>query len=133
WRRVRDAGYSLPPIVHPRSTVSESAKLGDGTTVMAGAVVNPGATVGIGCVLNTLCLVEHDDVIGDFTFIGPKAGLRGTVTLGSRALVGIGASIATSVVVGDDVIIGAGAVVIRPVPAATCVVGVPARPIGRRR
>ena len=56
-------------------------------------------------------------------------------TLGNNVVVGVGAAVLGSITVGDNALIGAGSVVLRPVPANTTVVGVPARVVregGRR-
>ena len=53
------------------------------------------------------------------------------VTIGKNVWVGGGALILPGVTIGDDAIIGAGSVVTRDVPAASTVVGNPARPVRR--
>ena len=124
---LRRAGASLHLAVHPRATVSASARVGDGTVVMAGVVINPSAIVGEGVILNTCCVVEHDVVVGHFAHISPNATLGGGVHIGDFSHVGLGASILPGIRIGAHVIIGAGATVTRDLEDAIVAVGVPAR------
>lgn len=84
-------GYIFPVLIHPKAIVDETAKIGEGTVIMAGAVVQADAVIGRHCILNSACSVDHDAIIGDYVHIGPGAHLCGNVTVGDGALVGVGA------------------------------------------
>lgn len=82
--------------------------------------------------------LHGDTTIGDCVIVGVHSGigLRGSFfndmgtkgpTVGAYTRVGTGAKILGNVTVGERAVIGAGAVVIRDVPEAATVVGVPAR------
>ena len=122
--------WKLPVLVHPSAVISPTARLGDGTTVMAQAAVSARARTGLGCVLNTGCSVDHDCVLGDCVHVCPGARLAGTVRVGSRSLVGTGSCIVPDVTIGAGVVIGAGAAVVRDMPNEVTAVGVPAKPRG---
>jgi len=121
------AGYRLPVLVHPSATVARGVCLGDGTVVLAGAVVNIDASVGRGCIINSGSVVEHDCVLGDGVHVCPGVSIAGEVRIGRCSWIGIGASIIQRVVIGDCVTVGAGAVCVRDVPNEQTVMGVPAR------
>lgn len=126
----RLTGVKWYTAVHPGATVSSmGTKIGEGTVIMAGAVVNPCTTVGRHCIINTRAGVDHDNRIGDYTHISVGATLAGTVTVGDTVWVGAGAVISNNLSVCSDCMIGAGAVVIRPVEEPGTYVGVPARKI----
>ena len=116
--------------VHPNAVVSSmETEIGEGTVVMAGAVINPCAKIGKHCIVNTCASVDHDNRVGDYTHISVGATLAGTVTVGETVWVGAGAVISNNITVCDGCMIGAGAVVVRSVEEPGTYVGVPARKI----
>ncbi|HEY3113555.1 MAG TPA: acetyltransferase [Gemmatimonadaceae bacterium] len=117
------------PLIHSRAAVSASAKLGDGSVVLAGAVVNPDAVIGRAAIINSGAIVEHDCALGDGVHVSPGAVLAGGVCLERLSMVGAGATVLPGIRVGEGAIVGAGAVVTRDVAAGATVVGNPARPI----
>lgn len=120
---------ALPAFVHPSAVVSPSAKIGDGTIVGAGVVINAAAAVGRAVMLETACVVEHDNQIGDGSCVGSGAVLAGSVTLGERALVRAGATVIPGIRVGSDSVVEAGSTVVRHVEDESRVDGTPARPV----
>lgn len=114
-------------VIHPRATVSKTARLGIGTVVMAGAIVNPDVVIGQHAIINTGATVDHDCVIGDHVHIAPGVHLAGGVQIGNNALIGIGSVIIPGVKVGNDTTVGAGTVIIKDVPSKVTAKGVPAR------
>lgn len=71
--RLEKLGAKLPPVIHPRSMVSPSAKIGEGTVIMAGAVVQTNAVIGCGCILSAGAIVDHDARLGDYCHINAGA------------------------------------------------------------
>jgi UDP-perosamine 4-acetyltransferase len=129
YERIATRGLALPVVRHPTAVVASSARLGDATVVLAGAVINPHAQVGRNVIVNTAAVIEHDCVIGDHAHVAPGALLAGDVWVGSGTHVGIGAVIIQGVRIGANAVVGAGAVVLRDVGDGQRVAGVPARPL----
>jgi serine O-acetyltransferase len=69
--------------------------------------------------------LQHEVTLGD-------NGYGGTPVIGSNVLVGAGAKVIGAITVGDGARIGANAVVVKDVDANTTVVGIPAKPVGRK-
>lgn len=116
--------------IHPEATVSKlDTSIGEGTVIMANAVVNPSAKIGRHCIINTGAVVEHDNVLGDFVHISPNATLAGAVTVGKMTHIGAGSAVKQVISITSDCIIGAGTVVIKDITQSGTYVGVPARKI----
>lgn len=122
-------GGNLIRAIHEQSTISSSAVIGEGTSLMAGSIVNPEVTIGKGCIVNTTASIDHDCCIGDFVNISPGCKLAGGVKIGSCSDLGTGAIVIPGVEIGNYCVIGAGAVVIEPIPDYSVAVGVPAKVI----
>jgi sugar O-acyltransferase (sialic acid O-acetyltransferase NeuD family) len=125
--RCRSAGIKLLTAIHPGAVVSTSARIGDGTVIMARAVVNPDSIIGECAVVNTGAVVEHDCVVGDYAHLSPNSSMGGAARLGALSWLGMSAAIIHGVSVGVGTVVGAGAVVIRDLPDRVVAIGVPAR------
>lgn len=116
--------------IHPSAIISGfGVEIGEGTVVMANAVINPGASIGKHCIINTSAVVEHDNRIEDFAHISVGAKLAGTVHVGKGTWIGIGACVKNNISICQDCVIGAGAVVIKKIECPGIYVGVPSRRI----
>lgn len=125
--RVAELGGVLARIIHPLATISESTELGEGSVVLAAAVINYGAEVGRAAIINTSAVVEHDCILSDGVHICPNVALGGGTKVGMRSWVGIGAVTKELSIIGSDVVVGAGAVVVKDVDQGSVVVGNPAK------
>ena len=128
----RCVSLGLEPIaaVHPSATILAGARIAPGATVCASAVVGVAAFVGPDAIVNTAATIDHDNRIGAHATVAPGAHLAGRVEVGEGAFVGLGASVIEGRRIGAWALVAAGAAVIRDVPPAARVAGVPARPIG---
>jgi sugar O-acyltransferase (sialic acid O-acetyltransferase NeuD family) len=125
--RLVALGFHLVSAVHPTAACAVDVSIGEGTVVAAGAVVGPSTKVGRNAIVNTQASLDHDCVVGDGAHVGPGAIVTGEVEVEDCAWIGAGAVIADHRRIGADAIVGAGAVVVKDVPEAVVVVGVPAR------
>lgn len=94
WGRLRAAGYAAPALIHPRAYVADTASLGAGCMVMAGAIVDVRAEVAEATVLWPSACINHDTRIGSNCFISPNATVCGFANIGANSFIGAGAVIA---------------------------------------
>jgi len=120
-------GVRFGVVIHPRTIISPTARIGPGSVIHAGAIVGVQASVGRHCIVNTNASIDHDDVLDDFASVAPGATLGGTVRVGRGAAVCLGAKVIQGLSVGASSIVGAGATVVRDVPPSVVVMGTPAR------
>lgn len=114
--------------IHPSAVISSlEVELGEGTVVMANAVINSSAKIGKHCIVNTGAIVEHDNYIGDYVHLSPNATLAGTVTVGEMTHIGVGACVKNNINIASNCTIGAGAVVVKDISESGTYIGVPVR------
>lgn len=116
--------------IHPTAVISSlGVKIGEGTVVMANAVINSCANIGRHCIINTAAVVEHDNVLEDFVHISPNAALAGAVHVGKSSHIGVGACVKQVTSIAPDCTIGAGAAVVKNINEKGIYAGTPARKI----
>lgn len=127
-RRILDRALpdAAARILHPKSVVHTSARVGPGVYIGPAAVVHTFAQIGPHAIINSGAIVEHECEVGENTHIAPGAILGGRVRVGPDTLIGMGARVLPGLKIGRGCTIGAGAVVIRDVPDRATFAGVPA-------
>lgn len=120
---VSSKGGSLATLVHPAAVVAEGTSIGDGTVIMAGAVINIDACLGAHCIVNTRASIDHDCVLGDGVQICPGATLAGSVRCEDDVFIGSGATILPSITIGARTYVSGGATVNKDLPPDRKVVG----------
>jgi UDP-N-acetylbacillosamine N-acetyltransferase len=128
---VRAHGLNLQTVVHPRSVIADDVTIGDGTVVVAGAVINTGSKIGENVIINTMASVDHECTVEDGVHLCPGVHVAGRVTIGRASQLSIGAVVKDRIRIGAGSIIGAGAVVIRDIPDGVVAYGTPAKIIKR--
>jgi len=127
---LKTRGFSFYTAGHSSAVIGSECALGEGSQIMAGAVLQNQTRIGVNVVINTCASIDHNCVIGAHVFVAPGAVLSGDTTVGESAFIGAGAVILPGVGIGKNAVIGAGAVVIKSVPDGWIVAGNPAAKIG---
>lgn len=118
--------------IHPSAQIAIDTHIGEGTVVMANAVINTSAVIGKHCIINTGSVIEHDNVLGDYVHVSPHASLCGTVFVGDMTHIGAGATVKNNISICADVIVGAGGVVVKDISESGTYIGVPVKRIPKR-
>lgn len=87
--------------IHPQSIISKSAKIGDGSAIMAGVIINANSTIGLNCIVNTNSLVEHDCTIKDGAHLSYGVILGAECKIGKEAYINAGAIINRNIEIED--------------------------------
>ena len=124
---LTDNAFRLITVVHPSAQLARGVIVGQGSVIMAGAVINSDTRIADNVIINTRACIDHDCLVGDGVHIAPGAVLCGTVTVGEGTFVCAGATIAPNLKIGEHAIVGAGSTIITDVPDGVTVVGSPAR------
>jgi sugar O-acyltransferase (sialic acid O-acetyltransferase NeuD family) len=102
WERIRAAGYATPALIHPNSYVADSATVGAGAMIMAGALVDVHARIGEAAVIWPGACINHDTHIGANSFMSPGSIVCGCSSIGSNTFVGAGAVVVDHVSIPDN-------------------------------
>lgn len=129
-RWMADNNLRLVTAIHPSVQVAGNVSIGQGSVLIAGAIVNTDTSIGDNVIVNTKASVGHDCVIGDAVHIAPGTVLCGGVKVGDNTFIGAGTTVIPNINIGKGCIVGAGSVIIRDVPEGEKVVGNPGRIIG---
>jgi len=113
--------------VHHRAWVADSATLGHGSQILAGAMICEHAVIGAQTIVNTRANVDHDCVVGKGVHIMGQACIAGEVIIEDFVSIGSNATILPRLHIGAGAFVGAGAVVTHDVPENIVVAGNPAR------
>lgn len=126
FERLDDGRFEFAKAIHRGAVISETAHLGRGVFVGAGAVVDVDAVVEDDVALGAACTIDRDAVVGAHSYVCPRAYVGGEAHVGKGAVIGAGALVMPNVNVGAGAIVTAGAVVGRDVPDGARAGGAPA-------
>lgn len=116
YAALKEIGFGLPVIVHPKAVVAKDAVIGEGSFIAAGAIINPAVRIGGNVIVNTNSSVDHDCQVGDFVHIAPGVALSGGVKVGDETHLGIGASVLQNITIGKRCMVRAGTILRHDVP-----------------
>lgn len=91
--------HQFGTLIHPSAYVAKDVELGEGTVVLANAVVQSKAKIGKHVIINAGVCIDHDAVINDFVLVYPNAYVGGGAILEKGVLVNAGAVILRNAVV----------------------------------
>lgn len=121
------AGTKIPILIHPNTSVGRNVSIGEGTVLMAGAVINPDSKIGRGCIINTAASVDHECVLDDYVHVAVGAHLCGNVKIEKHTWIGAGTTVRNNISICGQCIVGVGSVVTRDIKESGIYVGCPVK------
>jgi UDP-3-O-[3-hydroxymyristoyl] glucosamine N-acyltransferase len=110
-----------------RVVIGDKAFIGANTTVARGSQGD--TVIGKGTKIDALCLISHNNRLGENCIMAGMSGIAGSTVLGNWVLVGAQAGISGHLTIGDGAQVGAAAGVIQSLAPGMRVSGYPAQPI----
>ena len=129
FSKLKKLGAILPMCVGPNVYVDETAKIGLGVFIGAGAMILVNSIIGDNVIINTGSSVDHDCVIENNAQITAGVRLAGATKIGEGAFLGMGVLTIPCVSIGNYVQVMAGSVIVKDVEQNFIVGGYPAKVI----
>lgn len=130
FNKIINKKVIFPTLIHPNVFIGkDSVSIGKGCVICCSNIITINVTIGDFVILNLMCTVGHDTVIGNFASFMPSVNISGEVDVKEGVYVGTGVKIINQLEIGQNSIIGAGAVVYKSIPANCTALGIPAKPI----
>jgi sugar O-acyltransferase (sialic acid O-acetyltransferase NeuD family) len=105
YRMLKEVGFYLPNLIHPKALVEPSVILGEGNQIMANATIGSDVKIGSNCIINAGAIVSHDTILNDNVHVTPGAILAGTVSVGKNTIIGMGVTVHYKLTIGKNVTI----------------------------
>ncbi len=127
--KLLDLGYNFATVISKSSYVSRFAKIGKGVIICQNVTIQPNTVIGDHVIVHAGSVIEHDNILRDFSNIAPGVKFGGCVEIGKGAYVYTGAVVIPKIKIGNYAVVGAGSVVLKNVEDNSKVFGVPAKKI----
>jgi len=114
---LKNIGANFYSVIHPKSDIAASAKIGQSCIIAPYCVVSPLAVVEDNVLINIRSTVAHDAIIGESTILSPHVMISGSVLCGKSVFAGAGVIVTQGVQIGDFAKLSVGSVVFKDVPS----------------
>ncbi len=126
-KKLKSSGRKVNSLIHNKSYISPSAKVGDGCILFPGVNIDQNVRIDDGCILHNGVIISHNSSIGECCYFSPNTVLSGDVNVGKFCFFGTGCLVSNSVTIGSNVKAGIGSVITNNTESGLSVIGNPAR------
>lgn len=117
-------------LVHPAASVSQYARIGNGTLVYPQATIHANSMIGAYSLIMSGSVISPDVVLGENVTVEAGAVIGANVVIEDECVIGAGAVIQPGLTIGRESLIGTGSTVLKDVPDNATVFGNPAQVVG---
>ncbi len=127
YNELKSKGFIFINAIHPFSSISSTAKIGEGVTVYPGAIINTEVKIGNNVIIATGASIDHETTIEENVLISSGSVIGAYTLIKNGTMIALGSKIISGLIIGSNSLIAAGAVVVNDVPDNSRVYGVPAK------
>jgi sugar O-acyltransferase (sialic acid O-acetyltransferase NeuD family) len=113
FTRLKFMGYAVETYIHPDARVYTDKVFGEGSVVLAGAIIEPHAQVGSNTMVWCNVTLAHHSDLGDHCWAAAGTVISGQAKVRHNTFLGVGSIVVNAVTVGEFNVIGAGALISR--------------------
>ena len=108
---AKELGYQFETLIHPTASVEVSAQLGEGTVVLAGAVVDQHVSIGAISYLHNGSIIGENSVLGVNNYLSAGTTFGGSVQVGNDNFFGMNSIVVNDVIIGTNNFINSGSLI----------------------
>lgn len=132
FKKYKGLGFKFKTLIAPDAVISKSASISEGCMIQSLCNVSSNTVLGNCVRVNIGANIMHDSHIEDFSVVAPNAVVLGYVSIAGESYIGANSTVLPNLRIGRNSIVGAGAVVTKDVSNNTVVAGIPARVLKMR-
>lgn len=127
FNKIKSLGLVFINVLHPKSIISNTAKLAEGVTILPGAIINTDVTIGDNVIIATGASVEHETIIENHVLVSAGVTIGAYSIIKEGALIALGSKVISGITIGSNALVAAGAVVTNDIKENQRVFGIPAK------
>lgn len=83
----QEVSHQFGKLIHPKAVLANDVEVGEGTVILANAVIQAGAKIGKHCILNASIVIDHDVMIGSYVSIYPNSYIGGEAQITNHKII----------------------------------------------
>lgn len=127
YSEAKKKGYEFVSFIHPTSTISKDARIGNNCFIFENVIVQPFVKIGNSAIIWSGSTISHNVTIEDNCYLSPRVVIAGNTTIKKYCYLGANSTIRNNIEISDECIIGMGTVVLKDTIEKSVYVGNPAR------
>lgn len=110
-KKLNNLNHRYAALIHPKSMVSKSVTVGEGSVIFKSATVQSSTVIGRHVIINTGSKIDHDCKIQDYCHVAPGVTICGDVTIKESNFIGAASTIVPQITIEEENMVAAGSTV----------------------